>query len=48
MNTNAKNTHHMGILCFSSTGSQYDHPGTGHSNNQRHEDHVQEYQQVVL
>jgi hypothetical protein len=41
-------THHKGILFFFSTGSQYDFQALSHSNNQMHEEYVEEYQLVVL
>ncbi len=41
-------THHRGILCFFSTGSQCDLQVLSHLNNQSHEEHLGEYQSVVL
>lgn len=43
-----KGTNHKEILCFSSTESLCDHPDANHSDSQRYEDHVEEYQQVGL
>ena len=44
----SEETHHKGIRFFFSTGSQCDLQASSHSNNQRHEEHVEEYQLVVL
>lgn len=43
-----KSTHHMGTLCFFSTESRCDHPVLDHLSNLIHEEHKEEYQQLVL
>lgn len=43
----ANQTYHKEILCFSSTEFQCGHQDVGHSDSQKYEDHVEEYQQVV-
>ena len=44
----SKGTNHKEILCFFSTESLRDHRDANHIDNQKYEDHVEEYQQVVL